>query len=166
MVAILGSTGEGASREARDGPMGPGTGAGGIMGVVISTDRLADRYGRGPRRGPRLLVVYAGIVLLAVIGWFVWILWETMNPPLGSQMQNYRMLDENTVEVTFQVNVYDDGVIPVCSVEAEDAHEMKVGELLEHRAEPGRQTVTFETEREAARVEWGGCTDNGSGEPH
>lgn len=119
--------------------------------------RIANRYGRGPRRRPGVLLVSLALAVVAVIGWFGWALWVALNPEVSSGLETWEALSENEVEVTFVVRLHDKDAKPVCTVEAEDAQEEKVG-YLEFTATEGRQTITFPTERRALRVEWGDCT--------
>lgn len=119
--------------------------------------RIATRYGRGPRRRPGVLLLALVVALVAIIGWFGWVLWVALNPQVSSGLETWRAVSENEVEVTFVVRLHDKDAKPVCSVEAEDDKEEKVGHL-EFTAGEGRQTITIPTERRAARVEWGDCT--------
>lgn len=97
------------------------------------------------------------LAVAAVIGWFGWALWAALNPKVSSGLETWKALSENEVEVTFVVRLHDKDAKPVCTVEAEDAQEEKVG-YLEFTATEGRQTITIPTERRALRVEWGDCT--------
>ncbi|MEP9381657.1 DUF4307 domain-containing protein [Nocardioides cheoyonin] len=126
----------------------------------VAARRLADRYGRGPRRSTRLLLVGLGLAIVVIVAWFGWALWVNLHPKVTSGLETWRATSQNEVSVTVVVKVHDDGVTPTCSVEATDANSLVVGRL-EFEAEPGRQTVRFKTEREAARVNWDGCTAPG-----
>ncbi|OIJ27951.1 hypothetical protein UG56_004385 [Nocardioides luteus] len=119
--------------------------------------RIATRYGRGPRRRPGVLLLALILALVAMIGWFGWALWMALHPEVSSGLEKWEAISENEVEVTFVVRLHDKDAKPVCTVEAEDGQEEKVGHL-EFTAGEGRQTITIPTERRAERVEWGDCT--------
>ncbi|NYI75784.1 DUF4307 domain-containing protein [Nocardioides panzhihuensis] len=118
--------------------------------------RIAARYGRGPSRRPGVLIVTLAIAVVAIVGWFGWALWAALHPEVSSGLEKWEAISENEVEVTFVVRLHDKDATPVCSVEAEDDQEEKVGRL-EFTAGEGRQTITIPTERRALRVEWGDC---------
>jgi hypothetical protein len=124
--------------------------------VSSEESRIAARYGQGPRRRPGVLIVALAVAVVAIVGWFGWALWAALHPEVSSGLEKWEAISENEVEVTFVVRLHDKDATPVCSVEAEDDKEDKVGRL-EFTAGEGRQTITIPTERRALRVEWGDC---------
>lgn len=124
--------------------------------VSSEESRIAARYGRGPRGRPGVLIVALAIAVVTIVGWFGWALWAALHPEVSSGLEKWEAISENEVEVTFVVRLHDKDATPVCSVEAEDDQEEKVGHL-EFTAGEGRQTITIPTERRALRVEWGDC---------
>ena len=135
----------------------PSSAEAGPEAVNSEESRIADRYGRGQRRRPGVLVVCLALALVAIVGWFSWALWVALHPEVSSGLEKWEALSENEVEVTFVVRLHDKDAKPVCTVEAEDDQEETVGHL-EFTASEGRQTIVIPTEREALRVEWGDCT--------
>ena len=125
-----------------------------------AAERLAQRYGTGSRRGARVLLIGVLVVVAVVVAWFGWALWVNLHPKVTSGMETWRATSENEVSVTAVVRIHDDGVTPTCTVEASDENGTVLGRH-EFAAKAGRQTITFKTERRAARVTWDGCTAPG-----
>ncbi|MEX0428954.1 DUF4307 domain-containing protein [Nocardioides sp. DS6] len=125
-----------------------------------AAERLAQRYGTGPRRGSRVLLVGILVVVVVVVAWFGWALWVNLHPKVTSGMETWEATSQNEVRVTAVVRIHDTGVTPTCTVEASDENGAVLGRH-EFAAKSGRQTITFKTERRAARVTWDGCTAPG-----
>ncbi|MBO0843098.1 MAG: DUF4307 domain-containing protein [Nocardioides sp.] len=126
--------------------------------------RIAERYGTGRRRRPGVLLSVLIAVLVVIIAWFGWVLWIALNPKVSSGLETWVATSENSVSVTYVVRIHAKGAVPTCSVEAQDANEGVVGHLT-FKAKPGRNTVTFPTDRKALRVNWNSCTAPGQKDP-
>jgi len=125
-----------------------------------AAERLARRYRSGPKRGVRILLVGILIVLAVLVAWFGWALWVNLHPKVTSGMETWQATSQNRVRVTAVVRVHGDDITPTCTVEASDEDGSVLGRLVFH-AKDGRQTISFKTERKAARVTWDGCTAPG-----
>jgi len=123
--------------------------------VGVSVD-LADRY--GTRRGRRPLVIGVVVVIAAVcLAWLAWAAWLHSTPEVKSAMSSWTVVDQHSTTVVAQVEL-DEGVdTPLCRVRALADDHSVVGEL-QFTPVDGRNEQTVSTEREAAVVEWIGCT--------
>ncbi|MFT4083244.1 MAG: DUF4307 domain-containing protein [Nocardioides sp.] len=129
------------------------------MSVQDPADRIARRYRRDRPKGRVLLIALLVLVVLAV-AWFGWALWVNLHPKVTSGLSTWQAQGENKVRVDYVVRLHAD-VTATCTVTAEDPNQQVLGRTTIKVTESGAARVVFATEREAARVEWGGCTAPG-----
>jgi hypothetical protein len=87
--------------------------------MTVSAD-IDARYGRGSRRRTRdrlLLWVAAPVFLLVVVAWVIWAGLDGSKPLIETQDIAYTVVDEHSVDVTFQVSV-PTGTATSCAVQA------------------------------------------------
>lgn len=136
----------------------------GAKASASDATRIAERYGRGRRRRPGLVLSLLLLVAVVLVAWFGWALWMAMTPKVTSGLETWKATGENSVEVTYSVRTSDPDVVATCSVEAQDADSGVVGQQT-MRVKAGRHTVRFATERRALRVVWDSCTAPGQQGP-
>lgn len=126
--------------------------------------RIAQRYGGGSAWGRSVLLGAGALIVAALIGWFVWVVWVHSHPKVGSSMDSWELDGPNAVKVTVDVHIYDAAAHPTCTVLAYAEDHSTVGK---HSFRPisGRQTITLRTERAATSVDWRGCTAAGQRNP-
>ena len=129
-----------------------------------ASDRIAQRYGGRSAWGRTAFLAAGGVLIAALIGWFVWAVWLHSHPKVGSSMDSWKLVGDNAVTITVDVHIYDATAHPTCSVMAYAEDHSTVGE---HSFRPisGRQTITLRTERAATSVDWRGCTATGQKNP-
>ncbi len=87
--------------------------------MTVSAD-IDARYGRGSRRRTRdrlLLWLAAPVFLLVVVAWVIWAGLDGSKPLIETQDIAYTVVDEHSVDVTFQVSV-PTGTATSCAVQA------------------------------------------------
>lgn len=130
----------------------------------MSTTDLGDRY--GTRRPIRRRAVLGAVALLALafLGWLGWTIAEQSRPTVASGELTFRIVDANSAEATFQVDL-DDDVEATCRLRAYAEDKTLVGETAFTVADGGRVTREIATDRRATAVELVGCTTEGQPRP-
>lgn len=86
-----------------------------------------DRYGPPPRRpGPRATLALVVAALALAAGWAAWSAWSDTDRRIGWTDIAYRVPDDATTVVTFEVN-RDPGTTVVCTVRALNRSFAEVG---------------------------------------
>jgi len=130
---------------------------------------LATRYGRTgrPRRRP-LLLVLAGVLALAGLGWLTWVAVVHSTPTVASRLIGFEVTSPSSVTATIEVERTDD-VAASCRLQAKASDFSVVGEVTVAVAAdaPRRQFVTtaLTTQRGATSVNLIGCTTADSARP-
>lgn len=92
-----------------------------VSNTQRDTSVLDERYGRAPRvrkRQRRLGWIGGGVFALIFVAWVVWAALDTVGPAsLDVRDTAHVLLDERTVEVTFELSV-ETGTTSYCAVEA------------------------------------------------
>ena len=127
---------------------------------------LAERYGApAPWRRPVLLAAIAVLVLVSG-GWLAWTVWEQASPPVASGELTFTVVDDNTANARFVVDL-EDGVVATCTVRAYAEDHTLVG-TVSFTPQPttaGRVSQDVSTDRRATSVELVGCTAPGQPRP-
>jgi len=130
----------------------------------VSTPRdsptpLAQRYGV-PSRGRRTaLLVGAGVIVAAFLGWLAWAMLFHANPAVSSEEIAHEIVDDHTATIRVRISYGDGPVEATCTARAISPDKAVVGEQsFTPAAEDGAVAeVTVRTERRATTVEWIGC---------
>jgi len=133
----------------------------------VSATDLGDRYGAAAPTRRWLLIGVATVVVLAFGGWLGWTVIDQSRPAVASGELTFRIVDANTAEATFRVDLSDDDVEATCRLRAYAEDHVLVGEVA-FAAEPdgsGRVTREIATDRLATSVELVGCTAPGQPRP-
>lgn len=122
---------------------------------------LAERYG-APSRARRPLVI-AGTVVLVVagLGWLVWVVGYHGRPQVTSQMVGFDVRGQHAAVATYTVVRRDRDVQASCLLRALADDHAVVGELtvpVTSGPTDARLTTTVRTERRATSVDLVGCS--------
>jgi hypothetical protein len=134
----------------------------------VTTDPLADRYGRSDASRRRAVVLGSGLVGLIALAWLGWVVWFQSTPEVRSSLQSFEVVDVHTVTADVVVQPRSEEVRANCLVRAFAEDHSVVGELnfdVEDTGERTVRAVSFRTEREATSVELIGCTAQGQSRP-
>lgn len=133
------------------------------MSTTPRAPDLAERYGRARPRRRRTAVVLIAVVAVVGGAWLAWTAWFHGTPDATSQLVRWEVVDESSVEVSFEVSLKE-GVVAQCRVEAYDRRHAAVGSAVVSvptdagDADGGTIATTLRTTREATAVEMIGCT--------
>ena len=131
----------------------------------MSATDLGDRYGTAPSPVRWVLL---GVVALVVLGFAVlmgWIIVGQSQPSAASGELTFRVIDNNTAEATFNVDLSDEDVEATCRLRAYAEDHVLVGEVAFTPDGSGRVTREIATDRRATSVELVGCTAPGQPRP-
>ncbi len=124
------------------------------------SDALAGRYGTPPPWHRRVLVTSVAAVALALAGWLAWTIWEQARPVVSSGDLTYSVVDDNTTQTRFRVEMRGEPSSVTCTLKAYAVDHSLVGQLA-FTPEPGAGGVVeqqLNTERRATSVDLVGCT--------
>lgn len=124
---------------------------------------LPQRYA-APSAGSRVVVLMlAGVVIAAFLGWIVWAIAFHSDPAVASEEIGHEILDDHTARIHVQLKYGDGPVEAECKLRAIAADKNMVGELTVHPdpAVGPSYDFTIATERRATTVEWLGCKTEG-----
>jgi Domain of unknown function (DUF4307) len=131
---------------------------------VVVTD-LATRYGTTTPGRRRLVIGAVTALTLAFLGWLAWVMLETGDPDVTSDLRSFEVVDEHTATATFTVVRRTSEVEASCLLRAQARDHSVVGELNVTVGPGGEETraltETLRTEREATAVEMVGCRTEG-----
>jgi hypothetical protein len=124
---------------------------------------VGERYRASSSTTTRLMIAFAAVLLLAVIGWFGWVMWYHANPKVTSDLGiNYRVDDNHysiTVDVVPAQGVDLSTVRCTGTVQAKDASTVAAVSFTPTKA--GQQTIVVRTLRPGVNLAWEGCTAPG-----
>ena len=97
---------------------------------VYTDPLLRERYGikSNNRRNLRLAI---GFAVLAVL-WFIWSGTNIANPQIRSQVISFKVLDNQSISITYTLQVKNLNVPHSCDLVARDIDKNIVGEVTEH----------------------------------
>lgn len=137
-----------------------GRGRGCDPSAVSSVD---ERYRASSSTTTRLVLALAAVLLLAVVGWFCWVMWYHVNPKVTSDLGvNYRVDDNHysiTVDIVPAKGVALASVHCTGAVQAKDMSTVAAISYTPTRA--GAQTFVVQTLRPGVNLDWEGCTAPG-----
>ena len=134
---------------------------------MSQSDTLAERYGVASPWRRRGLVVAAGVVAVAFLGWLVWTVWSHSTPQVTSELETFSITDDHSATAVVVVRLADEDVVATCTLQALAEDHSVVGELA-FTPDPGagrRQVQEIRTERRATSVQSLGCTAPGQDRP-
>jgi threonine/homoserine/homoserine lactone efflux protein len=126
---------------------------------------LATRYGTSHPARRRMLVAGVAVLVVAFLGWVVWVIAVSARPAVQSELVSFDVVDEHTATATFTV-VREEPQLPAsCLLRAQAPDHSVVGEL-DVAVSPGDSSVAtlteaVRTERMATSVSMVGCVTEG-----
>ncbi len=118
---------------------------------------MDERYAAAPSAWPKIFIAIAGVIVVALAGWFVWAVWDQSTPEVTSKLATWEVVDEHTANATLNVNLSEQAANPSCLLRAYAEDHTSVGDLPFTPVD-GANNVTIRTERLATSVESVGCT--------
>jgi hypothetical protein len=99
---------------------------------VLSDPILRERYGIKAAKNPRYFL--AGILLTVVAAWFIWSGFNAANPDLRSELISFKVLNDQSISITYKITVRDLSKNHSCSLVARDIDKNTVGEVSDQMA--------------------------------
>jgi len=121
---------------------------------------MDERYAATPSPWPKVFIVIAGVLIVALAGWLAWAIWEHSTPEVTSRLTTWEVVDDHTATATLDVKLSDRAEHPSCLLRASAEDHSSVGDASFTPVD-GVNTVTIRTERLATSVESVGCTTDG-----
>ncbi len=126
---------------------------------------LATRYGTAHPARRRLLLAGVAVLIVAFLGWLVWVIVVSARPAVQSELVSFDVVDEHTATATFTVVREAPAEPATCLLRAQAPDHSVVGEL-DVPVSPGDSEVTtvteeVRTERMATSVSMVGCVAEG-----
>lgn len=102
----------------------------GHNGPVTSTETDAERIRRRypPQRLTPAMLTVLGVVVVALIGYVVWVGTHRANPPVSGRIDSFQVLSDNELRATFTVDRPDPAVAVKCFVFVQAVSYERVGE--------------------------------------
>ncbi|HWU21526.1 MAG TPA: DUF4307 domain-containing protein [Nocardioides sp.] len=131
-------------------------------------DSLAQRYGRPSGTSRLIVAVVVGLIVIALVAWLVWAISGNSDPAVSSQ-EGPKGHGTHEAWIEYQVMYGDGPVDATCTARALASDGEEVGRTTVTPPRDPRSgqlyRITFKTTREAASVEWLGCTAPGQPRP-
>ncbi|MFT4286076.1 DUF4307 domain-containing protein [Nocardioides sp.] len=121
---------------------------------------MDERYAAAPSPWPKVFIVIAGVLIVALASWLVWAIWERSTPEVTSKLTSWKVVDEHTATATLMVDLSDRVEHPSCLLRAFAEDHSSVGDAPFTPVD-GANEVTIRTERLATSIESVGCTTDG-----
>ena len=128
---------------------------------VLTDPTLRQRYGiKSGRRGNLWFVI--GLILVSLL-WFIWSGTNIANPKLRSELVSFKVIDEQSISITYNIQVRDLDIAHSCNLVARDLAKTVVGEVNDAIAacelQPGKnlRTVVISTRTPAVNAGISSC---------
>ena len=128
---------------------------------VLTDPTLRQRYGiKSGRRGNLWFVI--GLILVSLL-WFIWSGTNFANPKLRSELVSFKVIDEQSISITYNIQVRDLDIAHSCNLVARDLAKTIVGEVNDAIAagelQPGKnlRTVVISTRTPAVNAGISSC---------
>ena len=124
---------------------------------------MGERYRASSSTTARLVVALAAVLLLALIGWFVWALWFNVHPKVTSSAQTFPHISETEYSAVVDIQPAKGVELATirCTAQVMGKDGSIVGQTTYTPTAVGAQTVTVRTLRLGAYFNWEGCTAPG-----
>lgn len=113
---------------------------------VLASAHLRQRY--GIKENNRNWLWPAVISLLAAISWFIWSAVNAANPDVRYELLSFKVVDDQSISVTYSISVKDINIDHSCSIVARDIDKNTIGEVSDlmpaTSLKPGANTRTIE----------------------
>lgn len=94
---------------------------------VLASAHLRQRYGIKENNQNWLWI--AVISLLAAISWFIWSAVNAANPDVRYELLSFKVVDDQSISVTYSISVKDINIDHSCSIVARDIDKNTIGEV-------------------------------------
>lgn len=96
---------------------------------VLASAHLRQRY--GIKDASRNWIWLAVISLLGATLWFLWSALNASNPDVRYKLLSFKVIDDKSISITYQVSVKDLNIDHSCAVVARDIDKNTVGEVAD-----------------------------------
>ena len=94
---------------------------------VLTDPMLRERYGiKSSKRGNLWFAV--GLIIISLL-WFIWSGTNIANPKLRSELVSFKVIDDQSISITYTLKVRDLDVAHSCKLVARDLAKTVVGEI-------------------------------------
>ena len=128
---------------------------------VLTDPMLRQRYGiKSARRGNLWFVI--GLTIVSLL-WFIWSGTNIANPKLRSELVSFKVIDDQSISITYNIKVRDLDIEHSCNLVARDLAKTVVGEVNDAIAagelQPGKnlRTVVIPTRTPAVNAGISSC---------
>lgn len=94
---------------------------------VLADPALRQRY--GIKEVPKSRNWLLGVLIGIVAAWFAWSGYNAANPPVRSELVSFKIIDAQSISITYKITVRDISIDHNCEVVARDIDKNVVGEV-------------------------------------
>ncbi len=94
---------------------------------VLADPALRQRY--GIKEVPKSRNWLLGILIGIVAAWFAWSGYNAANPPVRSELVSFKIIDAQSISITYKITVRDISIDHNCAIVARDIDKNVVGEV-------------------------------------
>ena len=96
---------------------------------VLADPALRQRY--GIKEVPKSRNWLLGALIGIVAAWFAWSGYNAANPAVRSELVSFKIIDEQSISITYKISVRDNSIDHSCAVVARDIDKNVVGEVTD-----------------------------------
>ena len=104
-----------------------------------------DRYGRTRTKGERSSRVFLIVLIIALLGWFIWAATYHSDPSVKKDLISFKAVNEKSMGIKFRVTRNDPNQALDCRLIAVDIDKYVVGEIT-YRVPAGQKSQIIETQ--------------------
>ena len=96
---------------------------------VLADPALRQRY--GIKEVPKSRNWLLGVLIGIVAAWFAWSGYNAANPAVRSELVSFKIIDAQSISITYKISVRDVSIDHSCAVVARDIDKNVVGEVTD-----------------------------------
>ena len=96
---------------------------------VLADPALRQRY--GIKEVPKSRNWLLGALIGIVAAWFAWSGYNAANPAVRSELVSFKIIDTQSISITYKISVRDNSIDHSCAVVARDIDKNVVGEVTD-----------------------------------
>jgi len=96
---------------------------------VLADPALRQRY--GIKEVPKSRNWLLGVLIGIVAAWFAWSGYNAANPAVRSELVSFKIIDTQSISITYKISVRDNSIDHSCAVVARDIDKNVVGEVTD-----------------------------------
>ncbi|MBJ7505939.1 MAG: DUF4307 domain-containing protein [Candidatus Nanopelagicus sp.] len=96
---------------------------------VLADPALRQRY--GIKEVPKSRNWLLGALIGIVAAWFAWSGYNAANPAVRSELVSFKIIDAQSISITYKISVRDNSIDHSCAVVARDIDKNVVGEVTD-----------------------------------